>query len=110
MGSRRLWTSIGAQFAVVLCGALAILAWRARLPANGLVLALAAGGFAAWLAVRAAASGDERRPEPEAPAEHLDRERARRTLQAFLDQAPTQLVSWRPGGPTSAVNRAARRL
>jgi two-component system, NtrC family, nitrogen regulation sensor histidine kinase NtrY len=110
MGSRRLWTSIGAQFAVVLCGALAILAWRARLPANGLVLALAAGGFAAWLAVRAAASGDERRPEPEAPAEHLDRERARRTLQAFLDQAPTPLVSWRPGGPTSAVNRAARRL
>lgn len=110
MGSRRLWISLGAQLAAFFFAALAILAWRAGLPANSLVLGLASACAGVWVAVRAAGSARESRPEPEAPAENLERERARRTLQAFLDQAPTPLVSWRPAGPTRAENRAARRL
>jgi nitrogen fixation/metabolism regulation signal transduction histidine kinase len=110
MASRRIWTSLAAQIAVFVCGALAILAWRAGLPANTLVLALGSLGAAFWVASQAARSAESARPEPEPPTENLERERARRTLQAFLDQAPTPLVTWRPGGPTSAVNRAARRL
>jgi two-component system nitrogen regulation sensor histidine kinase NtrY len=110
MASRRVWTSLAAQIAVFVCGALAILAWRAGLPANTLVLALGGLGAAFWVANQAVRSAEAARPEPEPPTENLDRERARRTLQAFLDQAPTPLVTWRPGEPTSAVNRAARRL
>jgi two-component system nitrogen regulation sensor histidine kinase NtrY len=110
MASRRVWTSLAAQIAVFVCGALAILAWRAGLPANTLVLALGGLGAAFWVATQAKRSAEGARPEPEPPTDNLDRERARRTLQAFLDQAPTPLVTWRPGGPTSAVNRAARRL
>jgi len=110
MASRRFWAGLFAQVAVFGCGAVAILAWRAALPANALLLALAGAGAAVWVANRAGRADPGGGPEPERPAEHLDRERERRTLQAFLDQTPTPLVTWRPGAPTSAVNRAARRL
>ena len=110
MASRRFWAGLIAQAAVFGCGAVAILAWRADLPANALVLSLAGAGAAVWVANRASRAEPGGGPEPERPAEHLDRERERRTLQAFLDQTPTPLVTWRPGAPTSAVNRAARRL
>ncbi|THD61342.1 ATP-binding protein [Phenylobacterium sp.] len=110
MGSRRFWTGLLAQALVFACGGLAIAAWRTGLPANAVLLGLIGAGVAVWTAGLAARPAVEARAEPEPPAEHLDRERARRTLQAFLDQAPTPLVSWRPGEPASAVNRAARRL
>ena len=110
MGSRRLWAGLLAQAAVFACGAVAILAWRASLPANALLLAVIGAAAAFWVAARAKRSAAAGPTEPVPAAEHLDRERARRTLQAYLDQAPTPLVTWRPGGPTSAVNRAARRL
>ena len=110
MGSRRLWIGLFAQAVVFGCGAVAILAWRATLPANALLFAVAGATAAIWLARRVAPPADSGRAEPEAPTEHLDRERARRTLQAFLDQAPSPLVSKRPGESANAVNRAARRL
>ena len=110
MGSRRFWIGLFAQAVVFGCGAVAILAWRATLPANALLFAIAGATAATWLAGRIGGPDPGGQPEPEAPAENLDRERARRTLQAFLDQAPTPLVTWRRGEPANAVNRAARRL
>lgn len=110
MGSRRFWIGLIAQAVVFGCGAVAILAWRATLPANALLFALAGAAAAIWLANRVSAADAARQPEPEPPPENLERERARRTLQAFLDQAPTPLVTWRRGKPANAVNRAARRL
>jgi two-component system nitrogen regulation sensor histidine kinase NtrY len=110
MASRRVWISLAGQIGVFACGALAILAWRAGLPANALVLSLAAIGAAFGVATQAARSSAEGSSAPQASTETLDQERARRTLQTFLDQAPTPLVTWRPGGPATAVNRAARRL
>lgn len=110
MGSRRLWAGLLAQAAVFVCGGVAVLAWRAALPANTLLLALIGAGAAFWVAARTSRDAEAGRREPEPPPDNLDRERARRTLQAYLDQAPTPLVTWRPGGPTTAVNRAARRL
>jgi nitrogen fixation/metabolism regulation signal transduction histidine kinase len=110
MGSRRFWIGLFAQACVFGCGAVAILAWRATLPANALLFALIGAAAAIWLAGRVGGPDNTGQAEPEAPAEHLDRERARRTLQAFLDQAPTPLVTWRAGEPANAVNRAARRL
>ena len=110
MGSRRLWLGLVAQALVLACGGLAVAAWRAGLQANALLLAVIGAVLALWSAAQVARVDVETRAEPEPPAEHLDRERARRTLQAFLDQAPTPLVSWRPGELANAVNRAARRL
>jgi C4-dicarboxylate-specific signal transduction histidine kinase len=110
MGSKRLWIGFLAQALVFGCGAMAILAWRAALPANALLLALVATSAAFWVARRTAEASAGSAREPEPPVENLERERARRTLQAFLDQAPTPLVTWRPGEPANAVNRAARRL
>ncbi len=110
MGSRRFWIGLFAQAAVFSCGAVAILAWRAALPANAMLFAIVGAAAAIWLAGRVAGPIDTGQPEPAAPSENLDRERARRTLQAFLDQAPTPLVSKRPGETANAVNRAARRL
>ncbi len=110
MGSRRFWLGLFAQAVVFGCGAVAILAWRATLPANALLFAAAGAAAAVWLAGRVAGPEAAGKPEPEAPLENLERERARRTLQAFLDQAPTPLVTWRRGEPANAVNRAARRL
>ena len=110
MGSKRLWAGLLAQAGVFACGAVAILAWRAALPANAVLLALIGTAAAFWVASRAAGSAGDSAPAPAPTPENLERERARRTLQAFLDQAPTPLVTWRPGGPTTAVNRAARRL
>ncbi|MGZ6040017.1 MAG: sensor histidine kinase [Phenylobacterium sp.] len=110
MGSRRFWIGLLAQAAVFSCGAVAILAWRATLPANARLVAVVGAAAAIWLAGRVAGPDAAGRPEPEPTTENLDRERARHTLQAFLDQAPTPLVSKRPGAPATAVNRAARRL
>jgi len=110
MASRRLWAALLAQATVFVSGGVAVLAWRAALPANTLLLALIGAGAALSAAAYTSRAGEEARREPEPPPENLERERARRTLQAFLDQAPTPLVTWRPAGPTSAVNRAARRL
>lgn len=110
MGSRRFWAGLAIQALVFGCGALAMFAWRAHLAANTLLLILAAAGAGAWTAARLLSAGPGPDPTPEIPPAHLDRERERRTLQAFLDQAPTPLVTWQPGGPPSAVNRAARRL
>jgi len=108
MISRRL-ARLGALTTVALGVGVAALAWKNGLPANGLVAALAAFVAGLWLVAR----DDDARPAA-APAEpdsiRLDQERERRTLQAFLDQAPTPLVSLQPGGQLSAVNRAARRL
>ncbi|TAJ70839.1 MAG: histidine kinase [Phenylobacterium sp.] len=109
MASRRLWTGLAVQGLVLASGALAVLAWRGGLAANALLAALVGVAGAAWtlgeLLRRPPAE-----PPVEAPPAHLDRERERRTLQAFLDQAPTPLVTWQAGGPVTAVNRAARRL
>src|SRR5580698_4672737 len=110
MGSRRFWIGLAAQAVVFVCGAVANLAWRATLPANALLFAIAGASAALWLAGRVGGPIALGLPAPETTTEHLDRERARRTLQAFLDQAPTPLVSQRPGEPATAVNRAARRL
>jgi two-component system nitrogen regulation sensor histidine kinase NtrY len=110
MGSRRFWAGLAIQALVFACGALAMFAWRAHLAANTLLLILAAAGTGAWTAARLLSAAPGPEPAPEVPPAHLDRERERRTLQAFLDQAPTPLVTWQPGGPPTAVNRAARRL
>ncbi|HEY3951087.1 sensor histidine kinase [Phenylobacterium sp.] len=110
MGSKRFWTGVIAQLLVFACGSLAIEAWRRGLPANAVLLVLVATGLVLWTATRGARRGAEARVEPWPAIDHVERERARRTLQAFLDQAPAPLVSWRAGEPAHAVNRAARRL
>jgi nitrogen fixation/metabolism regulation signal transduction histidine kinase len=91
-------------------GALAVLAWRAGLPANALLAGVVTLALAVWLVNRALAEAAPPPPEPPPDALRLDQERERRTLQAFLDQAPTPLVTLSPEGVLSAVNRAARRL
>ena len=106
--SRRL-VRAGALAAVAGGAAAAAFAWKNGLPANGLVAALAAFGAGLWLVTRDDAASVPA-PPPEADSVRLDQERERRTLQAFLDQAPTPLVTLQPGGQLSAVNRAARRL
>ncbi|HEY8003650.1 MAG TPA: ATP-binding protein [Phenylobacterium sp.] len=90
----------------VLCG----VAWRAGLPANALLAGVVALAGAAWSVAHLYAPADEAPELTEADVERLDQERERRTLQAFLDQAPTPLVLLRPDGALAAVNRAARRL
>jgi len=92
-------------------GALAVVAWRAGLPANALLAAAVALGLAVWLVNRAIAeAAAPAAPPPEADAIRLDQERERRTLQLFLDQAPTPLITLSAEGVLSAVNRAGRRL
>jgi two-component system, NtrC family, nitrogen regulation sensor histidine kinase NtrY len=92
-------------------GALAVLAWRAGLPANALLAAVVALALAVWLVNRAIAeAAAPAAPPPESDAVRLDQERERRTLQAFLDQAPTPLLTLQADGVLSAVNRAGRRL
>ena len=110
MVSRRLIGRLAAQTVVFGGGALALAAWRAGLPANALLAAMTAAGAAIWaLTHDAGGSGAASAPAP-ADSLRLDEERARRTLQAFLDQAPTPLVTMQPNGALNAVNRAARRL
>lgn len=94
---------------VALGVAVAALAWRHGLPANGVIGALTALAAGWWL-VRAEPATADVSPPVEADSIRLDDERRRRTLQAFLDQAPTPLVTLEPGGQLAAVNRAARRL
>jgi len=109
MGSSRIPARLLALAAVVAGVAVAALAWRHGLPASGLIgalLALAAG----YALVREEAGSGPPPPPAEADSVRLDQERERRTLQAFLDQAPTPLITLQPGGQLAAVNRAARRL
>ncbi|THD80733.1 MAG: histidine kinase [Phenylobacterium sp.] len=111
MASSARLARLAAQALVFAGGALAVLAWRAGLPANALLAAVAALALAVWLVNRAIAEASAPEPPPaEADALRLDEERARRTLQAYLDQAPTPLVTLQADGPLTAVNRAARRL
>lgn len=110
MASSRLLARLLAQGVVVLGAAIAVFAWRAHLPANALLGAVCALAAALWMATR------DREPErfEAAPADggalRLAQERERRTLQAFLDQAPTPLVTLQGFAELTAVNRAARRL
>lgn len=102
---------LAVQALVFAGGALAAIAWRAGLPANALLAAVIGLALAVWLVNRAIAEATapiEATPAPDTL--RLDQERERRTLQAFLDQAPTPLVTLDPAGVLSAVNRAARRL
>lgn len=109
MVSRRRLARVAALVGVAVGGGLAVLAFRAELPANALLASIAAFAAGLWLVTR-----DEPAPAPAPPAEgdavRLDQERARRTLQAYLDQTPTPLVLAPLVGPLTAVNRAARRL
>lgn len=109
MASSRLFARLAALAVVVAGVGLAALAWRGGLPANGLLAALAALLAGAWL-VRPGEPAALPPPPAEADSVRLDQERQRRTLQAFLDQAPTPLVTLDPFGQLAAVNRAARRL
>jgi nitrogen fixation/metabolism regulation signal transduction histidine kinase len=110
MVSKRLIARLAAQAVVFAGGALAFTAWRAGLPANALLAALVGAGAATWVLTRDDARRAPAAPAPEADTVRLDQERGRRTLQAFLDQAPTPLVTRTPDGTLTAVNRAARRL
>ena len=109
MGSSRLPARLFALAVVIIGVAVAALAWRHGLPASGLVAALSAVA-AGYVLVRADDSFAASPPPVEADSVRLDQERQRRTLQAFLDQAPTPLVTWQPDGQLAAVNRAGRRL
>jgi two-component system, NtrC family, nitrogen regulation sensor histidine kinase NtrY len=109
MGSDRLLARLAALAIVGAGAAVASVAWRAGLPATGL-LGAAAAVAAGWWLVRADAAVGAPPPPAEPDSLRLDQERARRTLQAFLDQAPTPLVALQAGDQLTAVNRAARRL
>lgn len=110
MASSRRLSLAAAQALVFAGGALAVLAWREGLPANALLALVVGAGAAVWLVARAAGSDRASAPASPPAAPALAEERERRTLQAFLDQAPTPLIALRPDGALSAVNRAARRL
>jgi two-component system nitrogen regulation sensor histidine kinase NtrY len=110
MVSKRLIAGLAAQATVFAGGVLSLAAWRAGLPANALLAAVVALGAGAWMLTRDAGLGGPAAATPEPDTVRLDEERARRTLQAFLDQAPTPLVTLQPDGTLTAVNRAARRL
>jgi nitrogen fixation/metabolism regulation signal transduction histidine kinase len=99
---------IGAVVVVAAGACVALAAWRAGLPANAALAGLAAVGAGAWLA-RPEAEGTAVSPDTVEP-ERLEEARERRTLQAFLDQVPTPLVTLHLDGTLTAVNRAARRL
>ncbi len=108
MGSRRRIMALGAQAAVLLCGAGAALAFAAHLYATALVLLLCgvwAGAELAWTAARAAPA-----PAPHAEEEALQFETEKRTLSTMVDQSPAPLVSVRADGVIHAANRAARGL
>ena len=108
MASRGFAARLAAQVLAIGGGITAYVAWRAGLPANALLAAVVAGGSAAWSLGEGA---PDTTPAPAEPAAaHLEEERRRRTLQAFLDQAPTPLLILQAGRPLTAVNRAARRM
>jgi len=110
MVSKRLIGRLTAQTVVFAGGAVALAAWRADLPANALLAAMTALGAAIWTLTHDAGGSGAAAPPAPADTLRLDEERARRTLQAFLDQAPTPLVTLQADGALNAVNRAARRL
>jgi len=110
MVSKRLVARLAAQTVVFAAGVVALAAWRAGLPANALLAAMTALGAAIWTFTHDAGGPGGAAAPPAADTLHLDQERARRTLQAFLDQAPTPLVTMQSDGALNAVNRAARRL
>ena len=110
MASSRLIRALAAQAVVGAGAALAVLAWRAGLPASALLAGAVAAAAAAWTIAQLRAPDRTDAATPPADARRLDQERERRTLQAYLDQAPTPLVTLKPAGGLTAVNRAARRL
>jgi two-component system nitrogen regulation sensor histidine kinase NtrY len=110
MASSRLIGRLAAQAVVGAGAALAVVAWRAGLPANALLASVVAVAAAVWTAAQPRAADPAEAAAPPADAQRLDQERERRTLQAYLDQAPTPLVTLKPTGSLTAVNRAARRL
>ena len=110
MISKRLIARLAAQAVVFAGGAVAVVAWRAGLPANALLAAMTSVGAAVWTLTHDAGGAGLAAAPAQADTARLDEERARRTLQAFLDQAPTPLVTLQPDGTLNAVNRAARRL
>ncbi len=105
------WAPLVFAQGLVAAGALAAYAAaRHDLPANALlagVIAVLAGG---WIVARLGAEDRSAAHAVEAADPRIEAERQRRTLQAFLDQAPTPLVALRADGVLLAVNRAARRL
>jgi C4-dicarboxylate-specific signal transduction histidine kinase len=90
--------------------ALAVFTWRAGLPANALLASVVAMAAAVWTLAQVRSAEPKDAAALPADAPRLDQERERRTLQAYLDQAPTPLVTLDPAGRLTAVNRAARRL
>ena len=110
MASSRLIRALGAQAVVGMGAALAVVAWRASLPATALLAGVVAAAAAAWTIAQLRAPDRTDAATPPVDALRLDQERERRTLQAYLDQAPTPLVTLKPTGGLTAVNRAARRL
>lgn len=110
MAYSRLAPRVAAQAMVFVGGGLAVVAARAGLPANALLAAMVALFAAVWLINRAAADTPAPAPAADIDPVRLDQARERRTLQAFLDQAPTPLVTMGGDGALAAVNRAARRL
>jgi two-component system nitrogen regulation sensor histidine kinase NtrY len=110
MASRAFAARLVAQALTVGGALLAYAAWRGDLPANAILCGLVAAGAVAWTLTDAATETSARTPVADPAPPHLDEERRRRTLQAFLDQAPTPLLTLQADRPLTAVNRAARRL
>jgi two-component system nitrogen regulation sensor histidine kinase NtrY len=110
MASRALASRLIAQVLAVGGALLAYAAWRGELPANAVLCGLVAAGAVVWTLTDAATASASQAPAPEPAPPHLEEERRRRTLQAFLDQAPTPLLTLQADRPLTAVNRAARRM
>lgn len=110
MASRAFAARLVAQALAVGGALLAYAAWRGDLPASALLCGLVAAGAVAWTLSEAASEAQARPPAAEPAPPHLEEERRRRTLQAFLDQAPTPLLTLQADRPLTAVNRAARRM
>jgi signal transduction histidine kinase len=110
MASRAFAARLVGQILAIGGAVLAYAAWRAGLPANALLCGLVAATAAAWSLHQAGLEAAVASPAAEPAGPHLEEERRRRTLQAFLDQAPTPLLTLQADRPLTAVNRAARRL
>ena len=110
MASRAFAARLVAQVLALGGALLAYAAWRGDLPANAILCGLVAAGAVAWSLSEAASATSTQAPAAEPAPPHLEEERRRRTLQAFLDQAPTPLLTLQADRPLTAVNRAARRL
>jgi two-component system nitrogen regulation sensor histidine kinase NtrY len=110
MASRAFAARLFGQGLAIGGAVMAYAAWQAGLPANGLLCGLVAAVAAAWSLRQAGMEAQNASPVAEPAGLHLEEERRRRTLQAFLDQAPTPLLTLQADRPLTAVNRAARRM